>query len=303
MVKPYPYNKAAYYAAKYGYPSVGAGKVKGAASKIQRVWRKNRQKIWLKRHAPNALARTKYGSRIKVPAPRQRSAATQDPHQYLLAGVKLGTLYVNVVNFPSSSTTASRINTKYGANLYVKGIRFTRTFEMSRTLTGEEEIPACPPVIMHWAVVQMKRPKVPFNEWKTEIATKFFRTFDDSFDRVADFVDNANTSTFDSTLNYCKMNPDGNFNILTHRKKMLSSKYGVEGYDWKTSPFLWHIDSYMRINKTFTYSNTDAAYPDNPLFEVYWYQTATPTDYPFGYSDHEYIGTFRQNTCFFKSDI
>lgn len=149
----------------------------------------------------------------------------------------------------------------------------------------------------------MKEPNVPFDNWKNEIATKFFRTFDDSFDRVADFADNNSASTYDSKLNYCKMNPDGNFNILTHRTKMLSTKFGIQGYDWKMSPFLWHIDTYMKLNKTFTYGNTDNAYPDNPLFEVYWYQTVTPTDYPFGYSDYEYVGTFRQNTVFFKSDI
>nr|WCR62209.1 MAG: capsid protein [Circoviridae sp.] len=301
MVKPYPYNKSAYYAVKYGYPSVGAGKVKGAASKIQRVWRKNRQRMWLKKHAPNALATPKYGKRIKIPNPRSRSLAFQGPHVNLSSYVKMGTLYVQNVSFPQSSSSAARINTKYGANLTVKGIRFARTFERLRFSETEEEIPVCPPVIMHWAVVQLKEPKVFFQDWKEKIATGFFRTFDDSYDRIANFVDNNATSTFDSTMNLCKMNPDGNFNILTHRRKMLTQKYGSAGLDWKMSPWLWHIDTYMKLNKTFTYSDTDQVYPDNPLFEVYWYQTVTPTEYPIGKSDAEYVATFGQNTVYFSS--
>lgn len=308
MVKPYPYNKSAYYAVKYGYPTAGAGVVKGAATKIQRAFRKRRQTMWLKKYVPTAYkmkpaaAPTKYGKRlISAFAPKQRSMAYQRDEAVFSDNLKLGCLTQNIVPFPRADSYADRLNTKQTANLFVKGIRFVRTFEFNSPPTdGEDPVKNCPPIIMHWAVIQMKQPNAFVDDWTDIIKNKFFRTFDQSFDRVENFVDNDETSLWSSDKNWNRMNPDGNFAILTHRKKMLKQRLGETALDYKVQPYLWHIDMYMKLNKTFNYTNTDQAYPDNPLFEVAWYQTVTPTNYPFGFSNYTYVSSIRQPTVYYR---
>lgn len=299
MVKPYPYSKSAYYANKYGKSK---SKVSAAAKTIQRTYRAKRQTMFLKKYVPEAVAAarvTKYGKRVTVNIPKQHSNAVSTPKVQLTNYIAMGTLNQAYVPFPKTNAYSDRLTAKKEQHAFIKGIRFVRTFEFIRPNETEEAVEACPPIIMHWAVIQLKEPNVPVENWTAEIKKKFFRSFDDDFDRCEDFEDNGPNTTWNSTHNWLKMNPDGNFNILTHRKRRMYQKSGIQGLDYKTHPYLWHIDTWMRINKTFTYTNTDQAYPDNPLFEVYWYNTVTPTDYPFGVTNFAFVGTIRQHTVYF----
>lgn len=305
MVKPYPYNKSSQYAIKYGYSARTGGKLTDAAKTIQRAFRSKRQLIFLKKHVPTAMKMrrtysmkgTKYGSRMKVTQPKQRSLAFSPNEAFLNSFLGMGILYQNVVSMPQSNASAAVINSKGKQHLYVKGIRFCRSFEFFKPTSGEEASPTCPPIMMHWAVIQLKEPNVPFENWKDEISNKFFRTFDDTYDKVENFIDNDDSSLWSTDKNWNRINPDGNMNILTHRKRVLTQNDRTEG-DIRIRPYLWQIDTYMPIKKTLIYSNSDQPYPDNPLFEVYWFQTLTPTDYPYP-SNADLVTTFRQHTVYY----
>jgi hypothetical protein len=298
MVKPYPYSKSKYYAWKYGNRQV---KRVAAAKTIQRTFRRKRYSIFLKRNVPNAKL-PKYGRRIQSDKPKQRCFAINSNPVFLESYLSMGTLIVNVVPFPQSSATAARLNVKYVQNPLIKGIRFQRTFEMIRN-DPDGEIPACPPIVMHWAIVQLREKNVAVDQWENEIANKFFRNFNDSYDRVENFENNLSGSVWNGVHNMCKMNPDGNVNIMTHRKRVLTQKFGVQGLEHKSQPYFWAIDTYIKLDTVFTYSNSDQAYADCPLFEVSWYNTISPTDYPIGYSNHEYVATFRNHTVYYGNDV
>lgn len=239
---------------------------------------------------------TKWAKRMKVEQPRQKSQAVQDPHVGGNTLVALGTLDYQEVKLPLADVASNVLGTRVGLYINLKGIRFCRQFEF---LKPSEAIAKCPPIILHWAVVQLKDADMDPALWKGQMSAEFFRSFNEQGDRHTPFVDNGAGSAWGSLQNCCRMNPDTEVNILTHRRKKLTQRVGEVGFLYTESrPYVWQIDKYIKIKKRIGWSNISRSRPTHPIIELYWYQTQCPSDYP-SPGNASVVATWKQHTVYY----
>lgn len=290
---------------RYGLKSVDP-RVQIAAKVIQGAYR-NRRYIGYatKRIAGLVKTRgyrrkgTKWGKRMEKTS-KVHVEARQDGHATGNALLPLGGLSFQLIDTPLPSTSiasAAFSSRLWTDKLLIRGIRFCRQFEFLRP---SEAVAACPPIQMHWAVVQLKDADMDPGTYGTEFRKAFFRSNNDYDDRFTPFVD---TGGWSSYKNCCSMNPDAEFNILTHQKKTMiqngefprpPSGSNVEPYQ-----YIWQIDKYITIKKSVDFRKTNSSVATHPLVELFWYETLTPTNYPAALSN--VVATWKCHTMYFKT--
>jgi len=277
-----------------------------AAKAIQWAW-KNRRTIKRKgsaivRYVKKRKTSTKWGSRMKVVEPKQRSAARSDPHVGSNSTIAMCTLQWQQIVLPGPQGGFTELGRRDGLRVYVKGIKICRQFEFLRP---SESVPHCPPIIMHYAVVQLKDASMDGGTYSQSFREKFFRSFTDTQDRIEPFIDNTVGSGWSSKQNCLNMNPDSEFNILTHMRRKM-----VQRCDFPVSPsgpnvtpnqYIWHIEKYMKIKKSIAFDRTTDGTPIHPIFDMYWYQTITPSDYPSHTPSVPVVcATWKQHTVYYS---
>lgn len=276
-------------AARYGRYALKAQdpRVQVAAKVIQYAYRNRRYiKYAGKRIAGLVKTRgyrrkTKFGSRMKVPTPRIGCPSIQATPPQFNTPVELGVLYLKQLIMPVQSGNANQFTTRQGTQIYLTGVRFCRQFEFLRP---SEEVEQVPPIMVHWAVIQLKDADTPILERRNSIQSKFFRQLDDDDDRWAPFIDNLPSGTlWSAQKNCCAMNPDNEFNILTHQKWVMEQGHFFptdSGPNVRPGQYIKQIDKYISIKKKIAFSTLDTNELTHPIYECVWYQTLTPSQYP-----------------------
>lgn len=286
------------YVRRYGASKYGRSirRVGMAARVIQGAYRNRRAiktiaKFVRKRVKPQM---TKWGKRMRVVEPKQRASANQDAHAAGTALLPLGSLSFQQIQMPNPAATARDLGGRRGIYVYLKGIRICRQFEFLRP---SEQIPPIPPIIMHYAVVQLKDASGDPAQWGTQFRGGFFRAFNETADKTIDFVDNTAASGWSSILNCCNMNPDNEFNILTHKRRKMEQPQVYAG-NVRPGSYIWQIDKYVRVKKRIAWANINATTPIHPLIELFWFQTRTPSNYPVGNAPG--VATWSTHTKYYK---
>lgn len=326
--KPYPYNKGAQLALRYGYGSLFAPRLTAAAKVLQAAWRYKRQAFWLARHTPEAFrglkrvghwrrappvkrlrggGPTKFARRM-VTEHKQLSEARQDPivTPVNVEQIKLNNLYLKVLEVPDAQFNNAGgqdiLHRRIGLAVYLKGVRICRDFYLRAP--GGESTPSLNHVTVHYAIIQLKQADIGPIDWKNEVALSFFRLHTDDVDNHTPFVDNGAASQWTNTSNCHPMNPK-QFTVITHMKRRMEQRRtgSVEESNMRPSRYHWKIRKYMKINRKLTYSNINSRYNTHPILEVIWYQTETPDGYPSGLfaADGEYLSTWAQNTMYYRN--
>lgn len=279
-----------------------------ALSYLQRRWRG--KKMLYRKRASRAISnyrrsgyyQTKYGRRLKTQPAVQKSQALgvipMASNQLTL--IPLGNLVFRALDWPAGNNNSIVMRQRASSDILLKGIRFVRSFEFLRG--GTEFIPPCPPIMMHWALIQFKNANVDTANYDAEIRKDFFRVFYEGNDREDPFPNNSSSSNWTTLLNTAKMNPDGNFNIITHRKRIMQQgpafPPGGDGWNLKARDYIWQFDRYIKFNKRVDWSNSFGSRPTNDIVEVFWCQTLTPKDYPV-IADSVVAQTWHQHTMYY----
>lgn len=245
--------------------------------------------------------KTKFGSRMKATVPRLATPSIQASPPEFNTTIGLGVLYLKRISMPPPSNNPNRFNVRQGSAIYLKGIKFCRQFEFLRP---SEAVDRVPPVMVHWAVIQLKDASTPILEQRSSIQSKFFRQANEDQDREAPFIDNAASgSRWSAQMNCAPMNPDGEFNILTHQKWIMEqgSFFPTDtGPNVRPGNYIKQIDKYVPVHKKVDFQSSANEIPTHPLYECVWYQTLTPSYYP-NNSATEAIATWDWNTVYYKS--
>lgn len=222
---------------------------KGIARKIRRVYRKS------------VRSRLEKGS-------KSNSKAKQDGMPATLTDVNMGALVLDKIRFPDMSSS-NFYNARTSANIYVKGIKLCRYFENTETNRIYE---------VHHALVQFKRGSIT-PPGSTSILNEFWRDYSSSSDRVHAFTEYpiSGSALWDFRMNCCAMNPNKELTILWHKKRWLMPK---EPNTTGNARHLWKIHKYVPIKKNFTFPYQSSNSSNCDIYEIYWYNTVTPTDFP-----------------------
>jgi len=250
---------------------------------------------------------TRYGKRMKVAAPKQYCQAVQS-----FVKTSLDTVRVSLGNFawqffitPASNTDDRSLTARHGNKVSVRGLRICRQFEF---LPPGEALGVCPPIMVHYAILQAKKPDFANQGESTQtlqLKLDFFRVFEYQNKRSADFVSNGPLSLWSNLMNTAPINPDSDFNVITHMRRVMEQPPALVdtptgSLNIRQRNYVWNIRKYMKINKTLNVANVYDSQLDNPLIEVIWYQTVTPEGYP-NPADQLWLQTWQQNTCYFHS--
>lgn len=203
----------------------------------------------------------------------------QVPIGNVSTGIPQATLFVNPLDWPSFSAT-NTVRTRESLDVMLKGVKICRQFKYP---APPPTLEYTQPIMIHWALVQAKTANQAPNDFANEAATKFFRFNGDADDRTLPFPIQLSTSLWDMRFNCLPMNPDNNFNIIFHKKRMLNQEFrdstGFKQPFWTT---FWKIEKYVKFNKKFSFADTTTARPTHPIYEVMWYQAITPDFYTTG---------------------
>lgn len=280
-------------------------RVQMAAKAIQFAFR-NRKSIkragtkivrWVKRRKT-----TKYGKRMKAPMPKQRSAVSGYPTVQNSVDLPLASMNYQLVEYPNRDAD-NNLNTRTGIYIKLKGIKFCRQFEVL-TVEGNGTAGEIRPIIMHYALVELKDSDLEPTLWGDQFRAKFFRSFNETNDRHTPFVDNQIGSGWSSIQNCLNMNPDGEFNIIWHKRRRMMQPTqlndGTLNGNVKAGSYIWHFEKYIKFNKKISYTNLDSTVSQHPMFEIFWYQTLTPTNYPSGGNEiAAFVKTWAHHTVYY----
>lgn len=241
---------------------------KGIARKIRRVYRKSVR------------------ARLNKQAPSTSKAKSSSP-AVTLTDVNMGTLTMDMCRMPDMSSS-NFYNAREGANVYIRGIKVCRYFENTETNRAYE---------VHHCLIQFKGGTTPE---VSAIKPEFFRSHAASNDRVQAFTDYpvVGTATWDMHMNCNQLNPNKEISILWHKRRWLMPK---ELNTTGNMRHVWKLDKYVPIKKRFSFPYQSVNYPNQPIFELYWYNTITPSDFP-GSNQGAVVDvkTMGQTTTYFK---
>lgn len=234
-----------------------------AATKIQRAWRKKKS----------------YSTRFKG-----SSIENCKTYGYWFFGGTNEEITIQKLNkynvvFPQYGVQGSGIaanGARASENIYVAGIKIDELFvsQLNR------------PVMLHWAIIQGKRPGLAPNN----VYEEFFRDDYNPGEKGRDFVDTL--TSWEPYMDFYKINPD-TFNIITHQKFYLdpyntneqtnvNKTVEIEGTSWRaeSSEFYnqnsktgrWHkrISKYIPIKKRMHFEGGEFVTPTFPIYLVNW---------------------------------
>ncbi len=289
--------RMAVYAGRY---AVGGRRYK-AARRIGKFIYKNRNH--LKRGAQTYMrGRKSKMARRMEPGKRNFSSAVQQDIANTDTQIPLvmGRLYISSPDYPlhsSGNLVASRETNR----MYLKGIKLCRQFY--RTNGGGKNLPQ---MKFNYALVQLKCPLSPEGtnsdtegaaEALAKIKEKFWRINTFTGTRSVDFNQYVPGQPWTNIYNCQPMNPNGNFNILSKYSKTLTTRANSisGGHAW-----YWQLDKYIKVGKKMVFDSLPAVYPQNPIFEIWWYNQVNPLDYDQNNIDSIQAETFANHTTYFS---
>lgn len=287
------------------YAWANRGKVSRASRTIQRAYRsyKGRKRL----------------ARRMVKAPRVKSLGTQDPAPQASPGalgqdnnkaLNMGTLGWRSLPYPAWSST-NTINTRQGLTIWMSGVKICRQFYVPYNATEE----LLQPVEVHWGLIQLKQSMeksgIDASTLGSLIKQDFFRSRESNSRKAKDFVDYTGSGgakpDWDMTFNCCPMNPDGAFKVLAHKRKVLTPSFSTAIARQPARRSYWKIEYYQKIGQRAVWDETATSgndqYPENPIFEVFWYNTITPDNFPTepaGALAQEWLRTQSYNILYWK---
>ena len=230
----------------------------------------------------------------------------------------MGRIYLKLLPAPTIPASGlGNMRTRQSNFVLYHGIKINRTF----ALPYGERIPTSS-VCVNWALVQFKRNAY---EDVTEplpselnMYKDFFRdhasnnTGQDSIDFPA-YTSTGTGADWNHEMNVLAMNPDNNYNIITHRRFILTDKGGTSGvnnggpgkqrHQWNQC-WMKNINFYYKLNKTLSFTNSTDVNPEQPIAEIWWYNSvcedAKPAD--ISISTTFYLNTFCKNVVYFSDE-
>lgn len=192
---------------------------------------------------------------------------------------------------PPTNTTAANYNQRTGSLIELHGIKICRTFY-------NESLRSRSPVVVNWALVQSKHDRLDDSpgEFLEYLKSQFFRQHSGAETTTQDFADvDPLTSTWDMGINCNPMNSN-KCHIIARRKKMLNFKNdnSETNHSW-----IWNLEHYFKFNRRLEFTDKDQALPNKPIYEVFWYSTATPEQ--FAPDEIEGVKTTDNNTIYFTN--
>jgi hypothetical protein len=186
--------------------------------------------------------------------------------------------------------------------IYVKGIKICRQFEYD-VASGSQALNKADigPIVVHWCLLQLKNDEGT-GEISSELPQRFFR--DNSQDgRTRDF-NNAGPvvpAVWDMAKNCLPINPNDKVRILTRKKKTLIARGGGQNNTARGS--YWKLEKYYPVKKRFNFAGANSAFPSQRIFEVFWYEAMSETQYPQTANTYVGLSTCRTNQLYFKDTI
>lgn len=243
---------------------------KPAARMIQRTYR--------------AYKKKGYRSRLEKGV-KSTSKVSSDGSTFSTSAVTMGTLTANFLPGPIQGTSGETVRDRMTIN--VKGYKICRWFEY---IPSETDVG---PIEIHWALLQ----------WKDSLAVDtaillndFFRDNSSNL-RTRDFNTYVANSPWDIGKNCMPINPDQKVNVLMHkRKRIVPVGIGLN----QVHNSMWKIDKYIKIGKHVRFDATSSTNFENAIFEVFWYNTVSPTGFPLAPTAVNYVNTWRMNQCYWR---
>ena len=220
----------------------------------------------------------------------------QDTSPQVATDAFIENLYAVRVVMPAQGTAYTQ---RLAPNIWISGIKICRTFYYDQLVGTGGDIG---PLKLHWGLVQMKSTPGNANTDavnKAVMALQFFRSNDETTDRHRAFVDaTAAPKTWDDYTNCLPMNPDGAVKILTRRKKWICAR---DTQSQTMGKERWQIEKYYKIKKNLHYYTSTSTTLENPIYEVFWYNTYNPATYPAASpTTVAYVKTYKTNTVYFR---
>lgn len=260
-----------------------------AALKIGRFMYMNRSKLPFNKLKTLLNRRTAPGAKVQSKSNSNSPPAGSN-------SFTLGTLTLNDFPWPARGSDGS--NFRDSNVIFVKGISICRQFEYdafsgATALNGNADIG---PITVHWCLLQLKNDEGT-GEIGQEITQDFFR--DNSVDsRTRGFLNSTATSVWDMGKNCLPLNPNDKVRILTHKRRTLIARGGGQNNTSKGS--FWTIRKYYKLKKRMTFRGANSAFPNQRIFEAFWYETKGPSQYPSVPNAYNGITQARLNQIYFK---
>lgn len=270
------------YMARVGYRAAYQG-ARWAAPRIQRWYRKRRKNMRSKMHR-----RTEPGIRLRSKA-FQNGIPGGTNQRFGLGQFQIN----NNLPYPPQAVDVTQDNRRKNSTVFMKGFRICRTFYVERAGIGNLNNAA--QVEIHWALLQQKAGSLgPSLETDTKV--NFFRDHTAATTRARNFNDYGPTDPWSAEFNCLPINPQNDFNIITHQKKILSPVSDVAA-----RPTLWKIDKYYKLKKHVRFTGTTGL-PERPVYEVFWANTVSAQDFPAN-PQTETIATWNTHVGYFSDKM
>jgi len=186
--------------------------------------------------------------------------------------------------------TANTLTNRTRNIIKVSSIKICRHFEYPDTVNDVG------PIEVHWCLVQAKDPDMLHTS--LDYLNDFFRDNSTSTSRTTNFPSYVGSSPWNLLLNCGAINPNNKLKVLTHQRKMLTQYSLVAG---RKDDHLWRINRFYKVNKNMSFEQTTDTEPQNTIFELFWYNTVSPSKFPADPTAVQYIETDRANTVYWKN--
>lgn len=274
------------YGANAAIPLIRSRKRRKIATDIYSNVMKNRQKYAsAARKIQRAFRKAKKSRRARMqPSARASGKAVEQAKMVSSDNVRLRTLTGNYMPNPQPSSDAGDFNVRERSSCYYSGYKVCRVFENRGT--AFEDV-----YTVNYCIVQMNRGFVgdvgaggekSEAEVLTDMRENFFRNNLETNTKVQDFQNAATVGTtlWDMTYDCRPMNPNKGYKIIFRKKFTLypraisGGERGVLRHNFKKFEF------YMPIKKRMQFQTKNSSICNTPFFEVYWYNTRSPEDWP-----------------------
>lgn len=188
-----------------------------------------------------------------------------------------GQLYTKAIPYPDPVGTANTVDARRGNAVYISGVKIDRTF--SNTDIETDAALWRGPIVVHWCLMQPKDLGLKLDVDKVSLPGRFFRDYSDKLDETANFTSIRTSDPYfwDELKVNGTLNPDNGYKIITHQKKILTSRVPgnySQGMP-KTQnalPHVWHIKRYYKYCKVADWQEATDVLPQRPLYEVWWWE-------------------------------
>jgi len=218
----------------------------------------------------------------------------------------LGQMHAQMLPYPTSlNSTNISTDRRLSNSVLIKGFKINRTFSMDLTPVYD----STGPVIVHYCLMQPKSPYTNFmftGVLNPVLTERMFRDYSDIDDESKNFEGNTiTTKSWKYDRVHGVLNKDHGFRTITHKKKVLWNtrgrlEPGAGASQLNRLSYMWHMNTYVKYGKWVNYSEATSNIPDEPIFEVMWYETVDNQKYgSVGASASNFLSTTRRAWCYF----